>query len=177
MLRDEQHWRFEVAAAFNGTETRGGAAVLKPRSITVILLLALVLPTIGCDSSNDVSPDAVTVNGTEITDRQRDMLDIVDEYVAAWSATDGDAVASFMSPDAYVEYPERNEVFLVSDGTLQERVANGPYATLQAHAPALVYGDRVVLMGRIDALDLDWLSVIRFTASDPPLIVSETLFL
>ncbi len=151
--------------------------MLRPRSAALILLLALVVPTVGCDSGNDASADEVTVNGAEITDRQRDMLDIVDGYVAAWSATDGDAVASFMTPDAYIEYPERDEVFLVSDGTLQERVSNGPYATLHAHAPAVVYDDRVVLMGRIDALDLDWLSVIRFTTSDPPLIVSETIFL
>ena len=82
-----------------------------------------------------------------------------------------------MTPDAYIEYPERDEIFLVSDGTLQDRVSNGPYATLHARAPAVVYDDRIVLMGRIDSLDLDWLSVIRFTTTDPPLIVSEALFL
>ena len=61
--------------------------MLRPRSAVLILMLALVVPMIGCDSGDDAAPDEVTVNGAEITDRQRAMLDIVDGYIAAWSAT------------------------------------------------------------------------------------------
>jgi hypothetical protein len=149
--------------------------MLEARSAIVVVLLALI-PATACGGNDDVSPDALTASGAEITERQRDMLDFTDEYVAAWGDTDGDAVASFMTPDGYIEYPEDDAAFFVSDGTLQQRVSNGPYETLHAHAPRLVYGDRVVLMGRIDALSLDWLSVIRFTTSGDPLIVSETIF-
>jgi hypothetical protein len=144
------------------------------RSATLVILLLLV-PVTAC-GGEDASPDVVTASGTDITERQRDMLDITEEYVAAWGDTDGDAVASFMTPEGFIDYPEDDEVFFVGDGPLQQRVSNGPYTTLHAHAPKLVYDDRVVLMGRIDALSLNWLSVIRFTTTGEPLIISETIF-
>jgi hypothetical protein len=150
--------------------------MLKARAAIFVLLFALA-PATACGGNDDASSDVVTASGTDITERQRDMLDITDHYLAAWSDTDGDAVASFMAPDGYIEYPERDEVYFVSDGTLQQRVSNGPYTTLHAHAPRLVYDDRIVLMGEIDALSLNWLSVIRFTTSGDPLIASETIFL
>lgn len=145
------------------------------RSTALVALLALAVAVPACGTAGE-APDAVTVNGVEITDRQHEMLAIVDDYITAWGDTDGDAAASFMTPDGYVQYPEDEKMFFVSDRTLQWRVTNGPYGTLRAHAPAIVYDDRVVLMGTIDAQGVDWLSVIRFTEDDPLRIVSETIF-
>jgi hypothetical protein len=115
--------------------------------------------------------------GAALSERQREMVSMVEAYGAAWQATDGDGVASFMTTDGYIEYRHDNTIYRVSDGTLQERVTNGPYDTLQTVAPMTVYDNWIVLSGRIDSMSLNWLSVVRFTSSGDVKIMSETIFL
>lgn len=102
---------------------------------------------------------------------------MIEPYIAAWQATDGNGVASFMTADGYIQYRHDDAIYRVSDGTLQERVTNGPYDTLHTLAPMTVYEDWVVLSGRIDSMSLNWLSVVQFTPSGDVRIMSETIFL
>jgi hypothetical protein len=117
----------------------------------------------------------VVPGGTALTERQREMVTMVEQYVAAWHATDGEGVASLMTADGYIQYPEDDTIYRVSDKTLQARVTDGPYSTLHALEPMTVYDNWVVLSGRIDSFSLNWLSVVRFTSSGEVRIISETI--
>jgi hypothetical protein len=124
-----------------------------------------------------MEPEYIVPGGAALSERQRDMVSMVEEYLAAWQATDGEGVASFMTAYGYIEYPHDDTIYRVSDGTLQERVTNGPYDTLQTVAPMTVYDNWIVASGRIDSMSLNWLSVVRFTPSGDVKIMSETIFL
>lgn len=145
------------------------------RAIATVTALALATMLMGCGGTE--SGESYVSPGTdELTDRQTEMLRVAEEYVAAWSATDGEAVASFMTDHGVVEYPEDDLSFSVTDGSVQDRVTNGPYDTLHTFDPKLIYGDRIVLTGRIDSLDLAWLSILDFTRTGEVEIVSETIY-
>ena len=126
----------------------------------------------GSDVSAYVAPGMDT-----LTERQTEMMSIVDQYLAAWQKTDGDGAASYMTDDGFIEYWEQGWVFSVADRSLQDRITNGPYDTFRTFDPMLVYVDRIVLSGRIESLNLTWLSVVRFTTSGDVRIVSETIYL
>lgn len=128
-------------------------------------------------AATTTEPEYIVPGGAALSERQREMVSMVEPYIAAWQATDGDGVASFMTTDGYIQYPEDNSIYRVSDGTLQERVTNGPYDTLHTVAPMTVYDNWIVLSGRIDSMSLDWLSVVRFTSSGDLKIMSETIFI
>jgi hypothetical protein len=133
---------------------------------------------IGRGGEEGSDPGAYVTPGTDtLTERQVEMMSIVDQYLTAWQSTDGDGVASFMTDDGFIEYREQGWVFSVADRSLQDRIANGPYDTLRTVDPKLVYVDRIVLSGRIESLDLTWLSVVHFTSSGNVKIVSETIYL
>lgn len=119
----------------------------------------------------------VTPGASVLTERQLEMVDVVEQYLDGWRATDGDRVAAFMTENAYVEYPEEGVRVEVADGSLQHRISTGPYGTLENLDPMVVYEDRIVLTGRIDELSIPWLSVVRFTVVGDVKIVSETIYL
>ena len=58
----------------------------------------------------------------ELSGRQIEMLDVLERYGAAFKARDGDPIATFMTDDATVEYNEQGDIYLVADGSWQERV-------------------------------------------------------
>jgi hypothetical protein len=80
-------------------------------------------------AATTMEPEYIVPGGAGLSERQREMVSMVEAYVAAWQATDGHGVASFMTADGYIEYRHDNTIYRVSDGTLQERVANRPYDT------------------------------------------------
>ena len=127
-------------------------------------------------AATTTEPEYIVPGGAALNERQREMVSMIESYLAAWQATDGDGVASFMTTDGYIQYPEDNTIFRVSDETLQERVTNGPYDTLHTVAPMTVYDNWIVLSGRIDSIGLNWLSVVRFTSGGDVKIMSETIF-
>ena len=169
------------------------ARTTKLRLSTVALLSSLSLSVsflVACADDSDssstasqvtaattVDPEYVVPGGAALNERQREMVSMVESYVAAWQDTDGDGVASFMTAAGYIEYRHNNTIYRVSDGTLQGRVTNGPYDTLQTVAPMTVYDNWIVLSGRIDSMSLNWLSVVQFTSSGDVKIMSETIFL
>lgn len=149
---------------------------LRLRPVACVAVMATLVLGAGC-GDDGADPGSVSPGAEELTDRQSEMVDVVEGYVQAWAATDGDAVASFMTDDGVVVYPEQGWTFSVTDRSLQDRVTNGPYATLHTLDPKLVYENRIVLAGRIDSMDLPWLSVVAFTETGDVEIVSETIFL
>lgn len=128
-------------------------------------------------SDSDTAVTYVTPGSTELTERQTEMVELMDQYVAAWSATDGQRLETLMVDAGHVEYAEQGWRFDLEDGSLQDRVSNGPYESMENYAPMLVYEDRIVLTGRVDSVDVGWLSVIRFTTHGDVKIISETIYL
>lgn len=145
----------------------------------VVGVVALVMGVAGgaLFSSGSVGdePGVVVVSGGEPTDRQAEMVAIVDDYIAGWQATDGDRVASYMTDDGYVEYIGSLGTYRVADGSLQERISNGPYNTLMRLGPKVVYDDRIVIFGDFQNSSVNWLSIVQFTRSGDVLITSEVI--
>lgn len=169
---------------------------MRPRIALVVAVLSSVVAC-GGDSAEltPVDPNVTTTVSTTTTEpeishgyvtpgidsgdlstRQQEMLEVLQDYVGAWQARDGEAAASFMTDDAVFFYYEQDDVFAVSDGSLQARISGGPYNTMRTFEPVMVYGDRIVLTGTVDAVNVRWLSVINFTQSGDVRIETETVF-
>ncbi len=145
-------------------------------AVAVALLLGLFGGWLWWGGS-DGQPAVVTRNGAEPTERQMQMVDVTKQYVAAWQANDGDAAAAFMTPSATFSHPELNDEYLLADGSFQRRVSEtAAYSSMKIHEPMLIDGDHLVLLGRIDSMDLEFLSVIDFTSAEEPLIQSEVVY-
>ena len=155
-------------------QRRFGALFLTVAALVVGLGVGLLIGT-ALDGGSD--SDYVVAGAGQLTDRQTLMVEVVEQYGDAWRATDGERVASFMTEDAYVEYPEEGWRFEVADGSVQDRVMNGPYASLEEFSPMMVFDDRIVLTGRVGSVSVRWLSVLHFTSTGDVKIISETLYL
>jgi hypothetical protein len=116
------------------------------------------------------------LDSEDLSARQQQMLEVLQEYVGAWQAKDGEAAASFMTDDAVFVYYEQDEVYAVRDGSLQARISGGPYTSMRTFEPVMVYDDRIVVTGTVDAVNVRWLSVINFTQSGEVKIETETVF-
>jgi hypothetical protein len=116
------------------------------------------------------------LDSEDLSARQQQMLEVLQEYVGAWQAKDGEAAASFMTDDAVFVYYEQDDVYAVRDGSLQARISGGPYTSMRTFEPVMVYDDRIVVTGTVDAVNVRWLSVINFTQSGEVKIETETVF-
>ncbi|MGD2043356.1 MAG: hypothetical protein PVJ28_06860 [Acidimicrobiia bacterium] len=169
---------------------------MRPR---IALALAVLWPVVACGGGPSeiasVDPTVTTAATTTTTEpepstgfvapgldsedlsaRQQQMLEVLQEYVGAWQAKDGEAAASFMTDDAVFVYYEQDEVYAVRDGSLQARISGGPYTSMRTFEPVMVYDDRIVVTGTVDAVNVRWLSVINFTQSGEVKIETETVF-
>jgi hypothetical protein len=154
------------------------------RVIFVVVVAALLLVasfTAGwlLRGEDGASPPSYVVSGAvvagdQLTDRQREMVDLTEQYVAAFIAKDGDAVASFMVPDGYLAMPTLgDQIVHASDRSLQDWVEQTGTIPNELNDPIAVYENQVVLTGHLgDALD--WMILIEFTDSGEVKIVSDT---
>ncbi len=168
--------RSEVPVTETGQGT--GASSQRRWLLFVVAALALALGIlVGVVASNraEDKSDVVRAGGGDLSGRQEEMVEIVEDYIDAWQATDGDQAASFMTDDGFVEYIGEGWVFSVEDRSLQARISNGPYTSLRVLEPMVVHDDRVVLTGEIDTLGLHWSSIIQFTTGGEVEIVSESI--
>lgn len=145
-------------------------------AVVALVVGALVLAACGDDDTSAPAfvaglGDTVVVGGEvtdrdALTDRQREMVEVARDYVDAWIDKDGDAVASFMTSDGYVELPELNQTFRVDDGTLQEWV-EGTLSEIpnELNDPLVVSGNQVVVVGYAERVDSDWMITLEFAGS------------
>jgi len=154
------------------------------RVIFVVVVAALLLVagfTAGwlLRGGDGASPPSYLVSGAvvagdQLTDRQIEMVGLTEQYVAAFIAQDGDAVASFMVPDGYLAMPTLgDQVVRASDGSLQDWVEQTGMIPNELNDPIAVYENQVVLTGRLGD-NLDWMMLIEFTDSGEVKIVSDT---
>lgn len=150
--------------------------------LTAVIAVALLIVGIAAGwvlrGSDEAAPPvytdagAVEVIGGELTERQEEMVDVAARYVEAWMAQDGEAVASFMTADGYVDMPELGRVERVDDGSLQEWVPRYGQIPNELRDPMVVSGDQIAMVGRWGSSD--WVIILEFTDSGPVQIVSDT---
>ena len=135
-------------------------------------------PTTATPPTTTTSLPYVLPAGGDLTERQTEMLVVLGKYLEAIQANDGDGATAFVTPDGYLEYPELDQTFSVSDGGLQDHFRTVPeYSALHPLEPKMVAGDRVIISGTVDNTDGKWLSIIRFTPDGPVLVMSESVYL
>ncbi len=91
------------------------------------------------------------------------MVETTRIVVAEWQATDGDRVASYMTPDGELEYLLEGWMFYVADGSLQSRVSGYGLNSVQPVGPMVVADDRVAVFGTHPLGD--WLTIFHFTST------------
>lgn len=170
-------------AAEAGGEFGDGSTTVR-RVIFVVVVAALLLVASfaagwllrGRDGASPPSyvVSGAVVAGDQLTDRQREMADLTEQYVAAFIAKDGDAVAAFMVPDGYLAMPTvGDQVVRASDRSLQDWVEQTGMIPNELNDPIAVYENQVVLTGHLGD-DIDWMILIEFTDSGEVKIVSDT---
>jgi len=145
------------------------------RAVAVVAVVALALGFVGgwlanrdSDSGSSDSgveqPRAVLVGGGALTDRQQQMVGVLDQYMEAWRNGDGQTVASFHTPNGefVIASTDETTVYSVADGSLANYISRGQWTGKVLLTPMLVDGDHVTLfysfMGRRAA-------VVDFTSS------------
>jgi hypothetical protein len=114
------------------------------------------------------------VLGNDLSERQLEMVEVAEQYVDAWIAKNGDAVASFMVPSGYVDLATLgNRTVRADDGTLQDWVENLGQIPNELNDPMIVEDNRVVLIG-YGLENVDWMISIEFTTSGDVMIVNDT---
>ena len=123
--------------------------------------------------SSYVARNAV-VSGSDLTERQLEMVEVAERYVNAWIEKNGDDVASFMVPSGFVDLATLgNRTVRADDGTLQDWVESTGQIPNELNDPIIVEDNRVVLIGQ-GLENLDWMISIEFTTSGDVMIVSDT---
>ena len=153
-------------------------------AVVVLVVGVFVLAACGDDDSagpafvagefaNTVVIDGEETNRDALTDRQLEMVEIARNYVNAWIDNDGDAVASFMTSNGFVEL--LGQTYRADDGTLQEWV-EGTLSEIpnELNDPLVVSGDQIVLVGYSERLETDWMITLRFTGSGEVQIESDS---
>jgi hypothetical protein len=151
----------------------GGVVVIMLLGVGVGLGIGWLAQDSAASESSYVARDTVVL-GNDLTERQLEMVEVAERYVDAWIEKDGDAVASFMVPSGFVDFPTLgNRTVRADDGTLQDWVENLGQIPNELNDPIIVEDNRVVLIGQ-GLENLVWMISIEFTTSGDVKIVSDT---
>lgn len=153
------------------------------RRTASLVLTAIVAAAVGLLAgfllwdSDGGEPDAVVVGGGELTARQEEMLELIDDYELAWRNGDGEAVAALFTEQGVLDVIGTEVP--IEGGALADYVDGHPAPTLEVLEPALVSGDRLVNLHRIGAEGVvgpgRYSNVFEFTSEGEVLIVSHDL--
>lgn len=142
-------------------------------AIAVIVALLLgVLAGYVLFGSDDANPDIVVAGDDDLTARQEQMVDLLDDCEAAWQAGDGDAVEA-MFTDNGVLYVFGEE-YRVDDARLAEYVDTHPFPGLEIFEPVLVRNDTLLSFHRLEGMGTFY-DVIEFTSDGELLMISHEI--
>jgi hypothetical protein len=147
------------------------------RSLVVVLIAvaALLLGGLGgwlLRGDDGGTDDVIVVNGSELTERQEQMLQIGDEYFAAVRDGDGETLASLFVPEGYVTFEQINRQARVDDGSLAQIVSGGVNPGLELYEPVLVSDDTLVYTYGLAG---DTTEVMKFTPTGEVQIIRSTV--
>lgn len=161
--------REEVSTPKTPTQARVGWGMTG-----LVAVLALVLGALGSWAvfGLDDDPTAIAAGGGELTERQEEMVAVLDDYTNAWDTSDGAAALETMTPTAFVTFD--NTSWRVEDGTLVRNIESGLYGPSLDHLdPILVEGNAIVAFHRYGGLEVA--NVFEFTNSGEVLITQHTM--
>lgn len=105
----------------------------------ILAVVALLLGVFGgflLWGTDDTNPTALATGGADLTARQEQMVDLVEDAEAAWQVGDGDAVAAMFTEDGVLTVLGRD--YPVDGGALADFVDSGPFTSLDMLDPFLV---------------------------------------
>ena len=129
-------------------------------AVVAILGLGLGL-VVGRLTAASGDESAYLVDGGQLSDRQEQMLDVLDAAVLGWRAGDANAVLATFTPTGILTWDARQ--YRVDDGTLPTFVEGGDWSTLRMFEPVLVDGNR--LNFNYAHGDIHYLGAVEFTAT------------
>ena len=157
-----------VSPDANRRPTIAWLAVVAAAAASIGLLVGFL--AWGGDDRDPTAP--VAVGGDDLTQRQQQMVDLVDDYTAAWRAGDGDAVAALFAADGVATIV--GQELPVEGGVLAAYVEANPLPTLDVLEPMLV--GEAGMLNYHEAAGFGTLSnVIEFTTEGELLIVSHEI--
>lgn len=117
----------------------GQRSMITPMAVVIALLVGFLAGFL-LWGLNDTNPRAVAVGGDNLTDRQEQMVDFVDDAKAAWQQGDGDAVAAMFTEDGVMtiwgtEY---------RGGEIARYVDSDIFASLEVFEPVLVSDNEMI---------------------------------
>jgi len=124
----------------------------------------------GMDETDSTAP--VAAGGSELTTRQEQMVDLLDDYVEAWRTGDGEAAAALFTDNGV--FTVNGTEYRVDDGGLAQVVTDLPTPALDVVEPVLLDETGMLHFHTIGGLDTDS-DVYRFTAGGELLIISHEI--
>lgn len=122
------------------------------------------------------TPAYVVAGGGAPTERQQQMIEMFDDYVAAWRSNDPDAVLSFYTDEGVFEWAGRSgPEYRVDDGTLRGYVENAvDHRGMTVGKPMLVQENRIATVGEVAGVR--FVAVVEFTPNGELQVMRESLF-
>lgn len=141
--------------------------------VTLVAVVALVLGgAVGWFVRGDDTSDVVLAGDGELTERQLEMVDFMNDYEAAWQRGDGDAVAAMYTPNG--TFVSLGWTYRVDDGSLEAYVEGGGFGGLDVFEPALVHGNELLNFHSFPGAGV-FVSSVQFNNSGDLLIVNHTI--
>jgi hypothetical protein len=116
---------------------------------------------------------AYLAGGGALSDRQEQMVDVLDEIELAWRVGDPEAVAAAFVPTGSATYGD--VTYRIDDGTLASYVSGSDWSSLTVLEPMLVDGNTVTFYYTIDGTH--YLGSVEFTGTGDVLAVHHQIAL
>ena len=111
--------------------------------VALVAIVALVVGgAIGWFVGSEDDPQIVLSGSGELTERQLEMVDFMDDYVDAWQRGDGEAVAAMYTSTG--RFVSMGTIYRVEDGSLAELIDGDDWGSLTPYQPNLVKGNELI---------------------------------
>ncbi len=142
--------------------------MILPVAVVAAVLMGLLAGFLVWGTDDTESAAQVVAGDAELTPRQEQMVELVDDYVAAWQTGDGAAAAAM--------FTENGELIIfgaeVSD--IEAGLSRSPQSTLDVLEPVLVRENEMLMFHTVLGYGT-LVDVIEFTATGELLMISHEI--
>jgi hypothetical protein len=147
-------------------------SVITPIALVVAVVLGLLAGFLVWGLGDTDSTAPVAAGGSELTARQEQMIDLLDDYVAAWRIGDSEAAATMFTENGVFTW--LGTEYRVDDGALANVVTSLPVPTLDVLEPVLVNDTGMLHFHTVTGMGT-FSNVFEFTADGELLIISHEI--
>lgn len=137
--------------------------------LAAVAVLALAAGLVIGRATAPSDEPAYLAGGGALSDRQEQMLDVLDEVELAWRAGDAEAVAAAFVPTGSATFGD--VTYRIDDGTLATYVTGGDWSSLTVLEPVLVDGNTVTFHYTVNGTH--YLGSVEFTGTGDVLAVHQ----